>query len=160
MGGRGASSGNRKKSYKIKGESLSKSKSGGVSYDAGLDIHSHKDEIAVANWLYNQFGGEIKVLKEINEQHHKTPDYLWDGKYWELKTISSEKAADSAVRNGLKQISANPGGIVLNCVGKELNKENLVNQIDKRVYRNPANDISVIVLSNNKLQLIRTYKKR
>ncbi|WP_311492941.1 hypothetical protein [uncultured Megasphaera sp.] len=79
-------------------------------YDKDYDVNKNRNEVIMAQWLYKRFGGNIKLLTAVNEQNKKTPDYLWDGKYWDLKSISSEKAADSAIRHGLKQIADNPGG--------------------------------------------------
>ena len=43
------------------------------------------------------------------------PDYIWNNKLWDLKTISNEKAANSALRKGVNQIFDNPGGVMLDC---------------------------------------------
>ena len=71
---------------------------------------THKSEIKVAEWLLENFGGDIRLLSESKKQGVKTPDYDWKGKFWDLKEISTNAAADSAIRKGLKQISSNPGG--------------------------------------------------
>ena len=89
-----------------------KPRMGKVRYERGYHIKGHKAEIEVANQLRNQFGGKIVLLKEANAQGKKTPDYLWRGKQWELKSISTAKAADMAIRSGVKQIKGKPGGVV------------------------------------------------
>ncbi len=98
---------------------------GKVRYQTGYDLNGHKAEVKTANQLRELFGGKIVLLKESNEQGKKTPDYLWKGKGWEQKTISTAKAADSALRGALKQIADNPGGVVFECAdqhGKRSNK--------------------------------------
>ena len=92
-----------------------KPRMGKVRYENGYRIKGHKTEIEVANQLIDQFGGKIVLLKEANTQGTKTPDYLWRGKQWELKSISTAKAADMAIRSGVKQIKGKPGGVVLQC---------------------------------------------
>lgn len=83
------------------------------SVEDEYDFTSHHDEINTAYFLYHLYGGHMVVLKESNALYQKTPDYLWNGKFWELKTISSEKSVDSAIRSALQQIKDNPGGIIL-----------------------------------------------
>lgn len=145
MGGRGASSGR---------------KSGGISYDKELNTHDHKVEISMAYWLHANFGGNIQVLQEINADKQKTSDYLWNGKYWNLKTISSEKAADYAIRHGVKQIKEKPGGLILDYVGETLDKSKLMKIMDSRVRRHPENHIRIIVVRRGKLIIDKEYKKR
>ena len=67
-------------------------------FDENLVEKDHKVEIEVANLVVNKFGGEMKVLQENNQT--KMPDYLWNDKFWDLKTCSSEKACNSATRYG------------------------------------------------------------
>ena len=81
-----------------------------VLFDENLIEKDHKAEIEVANLVVDKFGGVMKVLQENNQT--KMPDYLWNDKFWDLKTCSTEKACDSAIRHGLKQIANNPGGII------------------------------------------------
>ena len=72
----------------------------------------HADEVKTAQWLHDHLGGNIVLLNEVNNyKGHDTGPYL----EWEdvgLKTASTEKSANSAVRHGLKQIQENPGGII------------------------------------------------
>lgn len=145
MGGRGASSGR---------------KSGGVFLDTRLKIGRHKAEIAMAHWLYENFGGSIRVINDQKNVAQKNPDYLWNGKYWDLKTISSEKAADYAIRHGIKQIKDNPGGVILDYVGTTLNKLELMNTIDRRVRRSQESDLAIIVVHKKKILFNKKYKKR
>ena len=55
------------------------------------------------------------MLSESKEDGVKMPDYIWNNKLWDLKTISNEKAANSALRKGVNQIFDNPGGVMLDC---------------------------------------------
>jgi hypothetical protein len=145
MGGRGASSGR---------------ESGGVFLDTRLKIGRHKAEIAMAHWLYENFGGSIRVINDQKGVAKKNPDYLWNGKYWDLKTISNEKAADGAIRHGVKQIKENPGGLILDYAGATLDKSKLIEIMDNRVRRHPENAIRIIVVRDGKLAIDKKYKKR
>ena len=99
----------------------------------------------MAGWLHNAFGGDITLLTEINEQMVKTADFLWRGKLWDLKTVTTEKAANFAVRKGLKQIRENPGGIILDYRGNAVDLSKLAEVIAKRLqWRHDLTVIDII----------------
>lgn len=136
-----------------------KPRMGKVRYENGYRIKGHKTEIKVANQLTDQFGGKIVLLKEANTQGTKTPDYLWRGKQWELKSISTAKAADMAIRSGVKQIKEKPGGVVLQCADV-VNIDDMVRAVDARALRNMMFDFDVIAIrENGELLFARRYKK-
>lgn len=112
-------------------------------FDENLVEKDHKVEIEVANLVVNKFGGEMKVLQENNQT--KMPDYLWNDKFWDLKTCSSEKACNSAIRHGLKQIANNPGGIILDYRSFDADLNKIRDNMDSRMkYSNFSVDIMVI----------------
>lgn len=86
------------------------------------------------------------------------PDYLWNGKYWELKTITTEKAADSALRKALKQIENKPGGIILDFQKKDKDFNLLLTIIDRRMQRSKVCG-DVMIILDSKIKIYR-YKKR
>ena len=136
-----------------------KRRMGKVRYERGYHIKGHKAEIEVANQLRDQFGGKIVLLKEANAQGKKTPDYLWRGKQWELKSISTAKAADSAVRSAIKQIGSNPGGIILQC-DDTINADELKRVVDLRALRKQDFGFDIIALNGSgRLIFARRYKK-
>ena len=136
-----------------------KPRMGKVRYERGYHIKGHKAEIEVANQLREQFGGKIVLLKEANAQGKKTPDYLWRGKQWELKSISTAKAADMAIRSGVKQIKGKPGGVVLQCADV-VNIDDMVRTVDARALRNIMFDFDVIAMrENGEILFARRYKK-
>lgn len=133
---------------------------GSISYDDGYDVSSHKHEVQMANFLFEKFGGDLTLLKERNIKDVKTPDYVWNSKYWDLKNVSSEKAAYSAVRHGIKQIIDNPGGLILDYRNTDKNNLQLIiNQIDDRMQRTKVENADImIILENNRIKIYR-YKK-
>ena len=136
-----------------------KPRMGKVRYENGYRIKGHKTEIKVANQLREEFGGKIVLLKEANTQGTKTPDYLWRGKQWELKSISTAKAADMAIRSGVKQIKGKPGGVVLQCADG-VNIDDMVRIVDARALRNIMFDFDVIAMrENGEFLFVRRYKK-
>lgn len=131
---------------------------GEIKYAEGYDFGHHKDEVKMAQWLHDNLGGDIVLLGESRVVGEKTPDYIWRDRLWDLKTISSEKAANSAIRHGIKQISNNPGGIILDSGNNSLAQSTLCEVIDKRMGWYDANgSIDILVLANGKLIAAKRY---
>ena len=85
--------------------------------------------------------------------------FKWSGKYWELKTVSTEKSANSAVRKGLKQIADNPGGIILNYGNNDISLKEVEKVIDDRVKFNDENSVDIMIIIDQKLIKVIRYKK-
>ena len=131
---------------------------GAVTIEAGVNRKASKREIAVANWLYATFGGEITVKKDADKKGILTPDYLWNGKLWDLKTVSTEKAVDSAMRHGLHQIAPNPGGVILDYRSKTINASEVLRIVHNRIsHRSWGGDIDVLILTDERYSVFR-YK--
>ena len=131
---------------------------GSITYDNGYDRGRHAAEIKTAQWLHDHLGGDIVLLQE-NLGGAKKPDYIWNGKLWELKNISSAKASDSAVRSALKQIADNPGGIIIDCGMNEMSVTDLQKNIDVRIGRSGKFSVDILILARDKLQKVLQYKK-
>lgn len=132
-----------------------------IKIEEGVDLTEEKNAIANAKILNDFFGDSITVLKAINADKQKTPDYLWRGKLWEQKTVSSAKAIDSALRKALKQIQENPGGIILDITNNKDSLDDIYKAIESRIERrNFTGDIDVIIIKNKKIVSILRHKKR
>ena len=136
---------------------IKKPSDGKLTYDKNYDINNNKDEVKMARWIHENIGGNIKLLTIKNEQKQKTPDYLWNGKYWDLKSISTEKAADSAIRYGLKQIGDNPGGLVLDYVGENPSIGELYNIVCGRLKRGVTHPGKIMIIHKGVLLLVIKY---
>lgn len=134
-------------------------KKGQIRQEQGYDSGLHADEIRMAKLLHSMFGGDITLLNEVNEHTVKTPDYLWRGKFWDLKTVTTEKSADSAIRKGLKQIKNNPGGIILDYQNKKISMEELQRVIESRMKRGFEKDTDIMVVLDSKTIKVYRYKK-
>lgn len=92
-----------------------------MEYEPGFfsDPHKpHKEEQQIAEWLRATFGGDILLLAEI--ERTLTPDYLWRGKLWDLKTpiTDKENTIEKRINHGIKQIFKTPkpeiaGGLIM-----------------------------------------------
>ena len=134
---------------------------GAILYAEGYDHERHAAEIKTAQWLHDHLGGDIELLNEKKNKWEVTPDYLWRGKLWDLKTLSSEKAANSAVRHGLKQIQENPGGIILDMNAESFSLSSLQDVIQKRMQWNHLQEsVDILVLDGEKLIDAKRYTKK
>ena len=118
-------------------------------------------EVIIAKKIYKTFGGDIKVLNENNPMGERNPDYLWNTKYWELKGPKEESGINSAVKQALKQIKRNPGGIVLDiCEAENVSKETMNEKILQRMkWTKKGTDIDIMLMHKHQLLCIINYKK-
>lgn len=128
------------------------------------DAQDWEDSVNMANWLLDHFGGEIVIRKRGDKgqkEYKLSPDYRWDGKLWDLKTQSTEKSPNSAIKHGKDQIQIGPepaGGIILNYT-YEVDLVELIERVDMRMgwYRfDPPVDVMVVV--KGELRRVLRYK--
>ena len=136
-----------------------KPSTGKLVYDKDYDVNKNVEEVEIAKWIHENIGGNIKLLTAVNEQNKKTADYLWNGKLWDLKSITTEKSADSSIRKGVKQIADNPGGIILLFNGEKLDINLLKDKIVYRIRRSMSSEMEVLVLHDMKIVLALKYGK-
>ena len=132
-------------------------KRGAITYEAGYIEKTHTSEIKVAQWLHDNLGGNIVLLQE-NLGGAKKADYLWREKLWELKNVSSAKAADSAVRTAIKQISENPGGIIIYCTDNKIKFAELQRIVDARMKRSGKFQTDILMIMEDELIKALRYK--
>lgn len=130
---------------------------GNIDIGSAFGKKGHEAEIKTAIWLHETFGGDIRTIPESKRPGEKTPDYQWNGLMWDLKTVSTEKAADNAIRHGMKQIYDNPGGIILDYGNKSINDHMLKAIIDKRMLRHDRYSADIMVVKNGKPVCVLRY---
>ena len=132
---------------------------GAVTYEDGYAVKTHLSEIRMSDWLHHMFGGDIRLLNESKEPGDKTPDFCWNGRYWELKGVSTKNSVDRAVREAAKQIGANPGGIILEISASSLTAAAIEETIGHRIRRTSLDLVDVMIVSHEDLEKIVRYKK-
>ena len=136
---------------------------GSILFEDGYDKANNKNEIATAEWVHQNLGGDIKLLKVINEDNKKTPDYLWRSTLWDQKGTTTEAAANTAIQRGLKQIKENPGGVFLDYnIGRcDIVWEDLLAVMDKRMqwYHGDAPIDVIVILNGGTFRAVRYFKK-
>ena len=132
---------------------------GKVTYDKILDKPSGSDEIKIARFLRDTFGGDVHVRQEIPDSEGiKYCDYIWKSKNWELKSPKSLNRTDHALGEGLKQIRKNPGGIILDFQSDEIDLERIINGARRRM-ENAGFNVDLMILHKGKLMCVKRYKK-
>ena len=132
---------------------------GNVTYGNDYDKSIHEAETEMAEWIHDNLGGDIELLNETRKYNVMTPDYKWNGKLWELKTVTTEKSANSAVRHGLKQVKENPGGIILNYENREISLDILQEILLKRLTASAQETVDILIVQNNAVLKVLRYKK-
>lgn len=132
---------------------------GTLTYGEGYRISHHAEEIKTAQWLHENLGGDIVLLAEDGGLYEKTPDFLWRGKGWKLKTTTTEKSADSALRNALKQILENPGGVILDYGDNEVSIQDIGKIVIRRLERQEKCTADILILNHGKIVRAIRYKK-
>ena len=132
---------------------------GTVTYEDGYHVSHHGEEIKTAQWLHENLGGDIVLLAEDGGLYEKTPDFLWRGKGWELKTTTTEKSSDSALRNALKQILKNPGGVILDYGDNTVSISDIEGIVARRLERQEKCTADILILNHGRLVKAIRYKK-
>lgn len=124
-------------------------------YETGYSKKDHDDEIKTAQIIFKKLGGNIVLKAEKDGQ--KNPDYEWMGALWDLKSTTTEKAANSAIKSGMKQIRTKPGGIILNFGDNSFEIEELIKVIDMRMQWYPKDSADVMIISNGEIIKVLRY---
>lgn len=133
---------------------------GKIERDSLFVEKNHEQEIAMAKWIHDNLGGDLTLLGESDIDGIKRPDYEWRGRLWDLKTTTSEKSANSAIKSGLKQIRMKPGGVFLNFENGGVAMDELWKVVDKRMQWNHIPDpVDIAVISKGELKGVRRYAK-
>lgn len=134
-------------------------KKGKVTYDKNLNPEKSKEEVKIARWLRDRFGGDVHIRRELYESEGiKYCDYIWRGKNWELKSPETLKSPDRILETALAQIKKNPGGIILDYQSDEFDLERIVNGAKRRM-ENCGFDVDLMILHKGKLICVKRYKK-
>ena len=133
---------------------------GTITFDDGYNPDRHVNEIKMAEWLHAKYGGDIKLINESTVNNEKRADFLWREKLWDLKTVSTEKAANTAIKRGLQQIKQNPGGIILDYGDIEISMEELEKVIAKRMqWLHEGSSADIMIVKDGEVVKILRYKK-
>ena len=132
-------------------------KIGVLRREDGFKEKDHSNEINVAEFLFNTFGGEIVLLKETIEDEN--PDYRWNNRLWDLKSPNGTGNLGKLLKKGLSQIFKNPGGIVLDISSLKTDTTRIEHIITERMQTSLKHSVDVMIIRRNKLIKVLRYKK-
>ncbi len=133
---------------------------GSITFEPGYDMgRDHAQERAAAQWLHDTLGGDVTVLKEINKNHIKTPDFFWAGALWDLKNPTTAQAANSAVRHGLSQIRSDPGGVILDYTDADVNIEEAIGAVQKRMQWDKNTPVDIMLIKHGVLKYVLRFNE-
>ena len=132
-------------------------KRGHVDYAPGFQPDNRIDEVRTAHIIHEELGGDILLRAEVHKDKVKNPDYEWLGALWDLKSTSTSKSVNSAIRSGMKQIYENPGGIILNFGDEEIDLVEIKNAIDVRMGWYADGSADIIIISKERVIKVWRY---
>ena len=101
-------------------------------------------------------GGDIRFVK--CREGIRTPDYIWNGKMWELKSPETAYGAKSAIHSAEGQINKNPGGIIINFKDHDVDINEAIAIADERITQFRF-ETKLIIIHKNEIVNVRQYKK-
>lgn len=115
--------------------------------DVVLDYDEHEKKIA--ELLEREVGGELYMVPRVNKPEGvKTPDYLFHGKAYDLKTPEVSKTKN-AVFKRVKKASGQAHGIILDVSKSGLSDEVIDKQIDRIFWSKDTQFVDELVLVTN-----------
>ena len=117
-----------------------------------------KNEMNVAEWLKNNFGGEIEINPRISEPANvKVPDYYFRNKRFDLKEINGngKNTIDTAIKSKKEQAD----NFILDIKKSKLEDAEIIRQVEK-VYNSKNREwVNTIIIKRNN-DLIKVYKRK
>ncbi len=108
-----------------------------------LDYSDKEKEIA--KWLESTFGGELYMVPRINNPDGiKTPDYLFRGNKWDLKTISGN--GKQVLYHSVYKKSKQSNNFIFDTTSSKLNIEDIKLQVDKLYKRTDIPFVNEIIV--------------
>ena len=126
--------------------------SGGAIYKVDghnvvLDHDAHEKEIA--ELLEREVGGEIYLVPRVNNpQGVPTPDYLFHGRGYDLKTLS-EKAGPNTMFQRVKKAKRQSRNFIIDVSDTKLDRETIAQQISKIFWSENTRFVDEIVIIND-----------
>ncbi len=118
-----------------------------------------KHEKEIAELLERENGGEIYMVPKVdNPQNVRTPDYLFHGKGYDLKTIAPQ-AGQNTLYNRTKKTSGQTKNVILDITKSGLTDETVKEQIKKIFWSKETQFVDEIVIVNGE-SIVGVYKRK
>lgn len=122
-----------------------------------LDYSSHEKEIA--ELLEKEFGGAIYMVPRVNSpQGISTPDYLFRGVGYDLKTLG-ESAGANTLFNRVKKAKWQAQNFIIDVTNTKLDEDTILAQVKKVFHREDTKWVDEILIVQNRLR-IQVFKRK
>lgn len=112
-----------------------------------LDYSSHEKEIA--ELIEKEFGGEMYMVPRVNSpQGVSTPDYLFRGQRYDLKTLGGKAGTDTIFQR-VKKAKRQSHNFIIDISDTELDKETINQQINKIFWQDQTAFVDKLVIVKN-----------
>lgn len=134
----------------------------GVTYkvDGNNVLFAYSDhEKSIAELLREELGGDIRIMPKVNKPDGvQTPDYIFRGNRYDLKTMRKSKS-QNAIYNRIKDCQDQADNFILDITGNSLSKEELYRQAEGIFNSYHARRVQSIILIDNN-EIIRIYERK
>lgn len=120
-------------------------------------IHKN-NEVEVAEWLKKIFGGEVLYLPEIQEANGvKCADYLWNGEFWDLKTLKG--TGMHTLFHAVEKKEAQANNFIFDLTKTGLNDAEIMERLDE-IYRKPKTSYVNTIIVKRMDELVIVIKRK
>ena len=119
-----------------------------------LDYSTHEKEIA--ELLEREFGGELYMVPRVNNpQGISTPDYLFRGKGYDLKTLRKE-AGENTIINRIKKARKQSKNFILDLTNAKKITDSVLKSQIQRIYKDKETAFvdTIIVIRNGNIVVV------
>mgnify|MGYP004519798585 FL=1 len=122
-----------------------------------LDYSPHEKEIA--ELIEKEFGGEMYMVPRVNSpQGVSTPDYLFRGVGYDLKTLG-ESAGANTLFNRVKKAKWQAQNFIIDVTNTKLDEDTILAQVKKVFHREDTKWVDEILIVQNGSR-IRVFKRK
>lgn len=122
-----------------------------------LDYSPHEKEIA--ELIEREFGGEIYMVPRVNSpQGVSTPDYLFRGIGYDLKTLG-ESAGANTLFNRVKKAKWQAQNFIIDVTNTKLNEDTILAQVKKVFHREDTKWVDEILIVQNGSRIL-VFKRK
>lgn len=115
-------------------------------------------EKSIAKWISKNLGGGIYLYPRIlYPQGIKTPDYIWEGEKWDLKTINSH--SKNTITTAIKNSKNQSNNVILDLKVDSYTDCDLSKELE-RIYLNKRYNFLNKILIIREYKLIGIYKRK
>lgn len=132
---------------------------GRIFYVNEVNKIKHKNnEVEVAEWLKKIFGGEVLYLPEIQEANGvKCSDYLWNGEFWDLKTLKGTSM--HTLFHAVEEKEGQANNFIFDLTKTGLNDVEIMERLDE-IYRKPKTSYVNTIIVKRMDELVIVIKRK